>query len=309
MLDAGCGTGYGAAILAEAGAASVTGVDIAESVLDSVASSMPEEVRLMAGDLRTLDLPDDGFGLVVCFEVIEDVQDPEAVLDELVRVLAPGGVLVVSSSNRGAYPEGDRHRLPELAGAELRRALEARLSEVRLVRQHDYMLSALLSDLEDELLAGVELLKLAPDQPGQELYSVAVAGNDPLPEMTEVAALTAPLQLSDWLTAAEEQARAIDEQRDQIAELERRAGDRDRLLAQLTDAEQRTASIPDLRERIEELERELAASRQALETSRAEARHLDERLMSSERVLREVFSSPSWQVTKPLRYAKRRLKG
>ena len=92
-----------------------------------------------------------------------------------------------------------------------------------------------------------------------------------------------------------------------FAELRARLSEREQLSRQLTDAEQRAASIPGLRERIEELERELAAVNEVLESSRAQTRQLDERLMSSERVLREVFGSPSWQVTKPLRYAKRRL--
>ena len=72
-------------------------------------------------------------------------------------------------------------------------------------------------------------------------------------------------------------------------------------------AHRRTASIPTLRERIDELERELATVNEVLESSRAQTRHLDERLMSSERTLRQLYASPSWQVTKPLRFAKRRL--
>ena len=52
MLDAGCGTGYGSAILADAGASDVRGVDIAAAVLEMVAPRLPASVRLEAGDLR-----------------------------------------------------------------------------------------------------------------------------------------------------------------------------------------------------------------------------------------------------------------
>lgn len=75
----------------------------------------------------------------------------------------------------------------------------------------------------------------------------------------------------------------------------------------LTDAEQRCASIPDLQQQIADLELRLADARRQLDVARDQARQLDDRLMDSERALREVFRSPSWQLTKPLRYAQRRL--
>ena len=67
-------------------------------------------------------------------------------LDELVRVLAPGGLLLISSPNRGVYPDNNPHHPHELTAVELRELLEARLRHVRLMRQHDYIVSAVLSD-------------------------------------------------------------------------------------------------------------------------------------------------------------------
>ena len=107
---------------------------------------MPGSVRLQAGDIRSLDFEDDGFEMVVCFEVIEHVEDPSVVFDELVRVLAPGGLLLVSSPNRGVYPPGNPHHLHEFTSAELEAELAARLGHVQLVRQRDYIVSAVLSD-------------------------------------------------------------------------------------------------------------------------------------------------------------------
>jgi ubiquinone/menaquinone biosynthesis C-methylase UbiE len=85
VLDAGCGTAYGSAMLGRAGATSVVGVDIAESVLQSVRGDMPDNVELTVGDLSKLELEDDTFDLVVCFEVIEHFEDPQTVLDNLAR--------------------------------------------------------------------------------------------------------------------------------------------------------------------------------------------------------------------------------
>ncbi len=113
VLDAGCGTGYGCRLLAEGGAREVIGVDLARAELEMARPGMPESVRLRTGDLRQLEFEDDSFELVVCFEVIEYVDDPLAVLAELVRVLAPGGLLLVSAPNRVADQPGNPYMLDE----------------------------------------------------------------------------------------------------------------------------------------------------------------------------------------------------
>src|SRR5215471_19117727 len=53
-LDAGCGAAYGSALLADAGATSVLGIDIAAGVLDAARAEMPANVTLATGDLRDL---------------------------------------------------------------------------------------------------------------------------------------------------------------------------------------------------------------------------------------------------------------
>ena len=93
VLDAGCGVGYGSNMLAAAGASEVMAVDIAESVIETASSAARSGVTFHVGDVAALDLAADSFDLVVCFEVIEHVQDVDEVLDELTRVLAPDGLL------------------------------------------------------------------------------------------------------------------------------------------------------------------------------------------------------------------------
>ena len=314
VLDAGCGASYGSALLAQAGATEVIGVDIAEAVLDAVAPLMPETVRLEAGDLRSLRYPDDRFELVVCFEVIEHFEEPLVVLDELVRVLAPGGVLLISSPNRDVYPHGNPHHFHEFTPSELDDALRARLTNTRLVRQHDYIVSAVLSDesyAQDAStpLSGVELRKLVTGQPGDELYTLALASDGELPELPQLAALIGPFELKEWIAATQAQHAAIQNKDADIDELKVKLGEHDRIAQLLTESEQRAAGISDLEAQLSDLQRQLADERAAHAATRDTAKVLDERLMRSEGVLRQVFGSPSWQVTKPLRYAKRRLKG
>lgn len=309
VLDAGCGTAYGTQLLAGAGARKVVGVDIAEPMLDAVRPRMPQAVTLTAGDLNQIPYSDDRFELVVCFEVIEHFEDPFSVLDELVRVMAPNAVLAISSPNRGVYQEGNPHHFHEFRPDELEGELSSRLANVRLFRQHNYISSAVLSDENFQRaahapLVDVDMYKLVSGELDRETYTVAIASNDDLPDMRSLTAMTGTLELRDWLALFETQSIALKTRDDQIANLETRVANSNRLGELLVDAERRLAGVPDLKVRIADLERDLEAARAATERARGDARVLDERLTMSERVVADVMNSPSWRVTQPLRTAK-----
>src|SRR4051812_33768233 len=87
VLDAGCGTAYGSAILGDAGATEVVAVDIDGAAVEAARASAPGGVTLETGDIRRLPYADASFDVVVCFEVVEHVDNPETVFDELRRVL------------------------------------------------------------------------------------------------------------------------------------------------------------------------------------------------------------------------------
>ena len=119
VLDVACGAGYGCALLAEAGAESVVGVDRSEGVIEAIAPGMPAGVELQVGDIRSLALPDEAFDLIVCFETIEHVEHPRAALTELARVLAPDGVVIVSTPERRLTGGDNPHHVHELTLEEL----------------------------------------------------------------------------------------------------------------------------------------------------------------------------------------------
>src|SRR5688572_26991292 len=58
VLDAGCGLGYGSALLAGAGAGSVTGMDIAPAVVEVARGRVPAGVTLVEGDVHQLPFED-----------------------------------------------------------------------------------------------------------------------------------------------------------------------------------------------------------------------------------------------------------
>jgi SAM-dependent methyltransferase len=200
VLDAGCGTGYGSKILARAGA-DVVGVDIDPAALDEAREAAPERVAFEMADARKLPFADAEFDVAVCFEVIEHVDDPESILDELRRVLRPDGLLVASSPNRDVYPPGNPYHKHEFRPDELAEALGTRFAQVRLVRQHDWLGSGVLEDSvfasDGEPFESV-VRKAIRKAPGEELYTLALASEAELPLTNPHLVLTSVADAKWW---------------------------------------------------------------------------------------------------------------
>ena len=97
LLDAGCGTGFFSRRALSAGA-KVTSVDIGVNLLkEARKKGAPQPV---ASDITKLGFADEAFDVVVSSECIEHTPSPETAVSELVRVLRPGGILVVTCPNR-----------------------------------------------------------------------------------------------------------------------------------------------------------------------------------------------------------------
>jgi SAM-dependent methyltransferase len=105
VLDAACGTGRHAVHLA-AGGHRVIGVDSSPAMLDIARSTLPD-AEFHQADLHGLPLPDDHVDLIVCALALAHVSDLAPVFAEFVRVLRPGGHVVVSDA-RG-YVHGGEH--------------------------------------------------------------------------------------------------------------------------------------------------------------------------------------------------------
>ncbi len=97
VLDCACGVGYGSERLVRGGDGTheVTGVDIDPAAVHyAIANYRGDRLRFVCADGARY--ADDPFDVVVSFETIEHVPDPEALIDNFVRLLKPGGILVAS---------------------------------------------------------------------------------------------------------------------------------------------------------------------------------------------------------------------
>jgi SAM-dependent methyltransferase len=96
VLDLACGVGYGAALLAEAGAASVTGVDVAEEAV-AVARARYSQPTLSFTRCDYRDFrPETPFDLLVTLETIEHVPTPWQLLRNMRAWATPKAQLVAS---------------------------------------------------------------------------------------------------------------------------------------------------------------------------------------------------------------------
>lgn len=141
VLDAACGEGYGSALLAHAGG-QVLGVDIGAKAVAHARARYADVpgLRFEAGDATALDtLPDASFDLIVSFETLEHVLAQERLLDGFVRLLAPGGLLLVSTPEKHTYTdlagEQNPHHVRELYRDEFEALLAARFPARRLYAQ------------------------------------------------------------------------------------------------------------------------------------------------------------------------------
>lgn len=96
VVDLACGAGYGSAILAEAGARSVTGVDISEESIRYARERYGRPgIEFVQADGMSF-APQDGCEAVVSLETIEHVPDAERFVRRLAGFLPPGGMLIGS---------------------------------------------------------------------------------------------------------------------------------------------------------------------------------------------------------------------
>jgi len=92
VLDVGCGTG--ATLVALAEVADVTGIELDAGAVAFCRERGLEQV--VEGSAESLPFSDGAFDMVFALDVIEHLDDDEAGLREFLRVLKPGGKLVVT---------------------------------------------------------------------------------------------------------------------------------------------------------------------------------------------------------------------
>ncbi len=100
LLDAGCGNGYWAQEFILNGIPKVVGVDFSENMLNaallrSKKKEYEDKFEAVKENLENLSFKDNSFDIIHFFGVIEHLDSPQKVLNELIRVVKAGGVLIL----------------------------------------------------------------------------------------------------------------------------------------------------------------------------------------------------------------------
>lgn len=283
VLDAGCGIPYGSALLAEAGASHVVAVDRDRVAVATPPAMAPENLTLEVGDVMDLEYDDDSFDLVVCFEVIGQVPEPERLLAELHRVLRPSGLLLVSTPNRNAVVPGNPYHLSELTPPEFEAMLQERFASVRVHGQQTWIASGIVDRAQSAAgdngaLEGVDLRTIAGD-PIEPVSMVALASDGEIPAHHASVSLTMDADLRRWDERWHQQREAIEQfdgTRRELGELRR----------QLVESEYKLWRMAMLEAHVNQLEDLLSSHEDLLSWHEA------------------LLNSRSWRLTEPLRWAK-----
>lgn len=186
VLDIACGTGYGSNLLAEAGAKSVTGMDISEEAINySKNKYHSKSLEFQVGDVEKIPLEDKKMDVVVSLETIEHVdrKKQQLFLTEVERVLKEDGLFVVSTPNPLVYPKGNPFHVAELSKDEFRNLLGKHFKYVEIFYQDcvegDYIFSE--DKLKEEIISsqknGVSFQKINTLPVSGNMYLIAVCSN------------------------------------------------------------------------------------------------------------------------------------
>ncbi|MFQ3661411.1 MAG: class I SAM-dependent methyltransferase [Chloroflexaceae bacterium] len=140
ILDVGCGRGYGFDVLQSLDGTR-TGLDISLQFLRE-AQRKYASVSLVQATGELLPFRSRSFDTIIAFEVIEHLDDDVAFLNELKRLIRPGGVIALSTPNRIVSSGGNKQPLNpfhvrEYTAEEFRSLLRASFSDVILTGQHE----------------------------------------------------------------------------------------------------------------------------------------------------------------------------
>ncbi|MDQ0272034.1 class I SAM-dependent methyltransferase [Cytobacillus purgationiresistens] len=117
VCDLGCGDGYGSLKLASSGF-EVTGIDVAEVMVQKARTvNKGQSATFIKGDIASLPFQDEDFDGILAINSLEWTEKPLLVLEEIKRVLKPGGLACVGILGPTSGPR--QNSFPRLYGEEV----------------------------------------------------------------------------------------------------------------------------------------------------------------------------------------------
>lgn len=131
-LDVGCANGgFTKNYLAKFPDTEGWGIEIAEAAVNLAKDNCPQG-NFLQGDAYELPFPDETFNMVHSAEVLEHLEYPEKALEEMYRVLVPGGTLIITIPNETADDYEEHLWAWDIRG--IRKMIRSRMDKAKLDR-------------------------------------------------------------------------------------------------------------------------------------------------------------------------------
>jgi ubiquinone/menaquinone biosynthesis C-methylase UbiE len=136
VLDVACGSGYGSLALVENGAKCVVGLDKSPKAISYARKHYPHTaIKYLICDATNLPQTYGKFDLVVSFETLEHLANPEGFIKSLKEVLTQKGILIISTPNKKFSLGNNPFHTKEFDFGEFRSMLDTNFKQVRLYGQ------------------------------------------------------------------------------------------------------------------------------------------------------------------------------
>ena len=100
VLDAGCGRGVLLDRIGASYGSNGFGVDISSKSLGTAKEEGGSNLKLSQADVKALPVANEAFDYIVSLDVLEHILDPTVAVGEFVRILKPGGKLLIYAVSR-----------------------------------------------------------------------------------------------------------------------------------------------------------------------------------------------------------------
>jgi len=187
VLDIVSGEGYGANLMANV-AAQVIGVDI-DAVTVALANRKYKRnnLKFLTGEIDKIPCATQSFDVVVSFETIEHHDQHEGMMQEIKRVLKPGGLLIISSPDKLYYNDNPQLKnsfhIKESYHAEFERLLKKYFKNSSFLQQRSFWGSIIVP--QSEPIAEAEVYLGNHDEithtSMEAKYIIALASDDAVP--------------------------------------------------------------------------------------------------------------------------------
>ena len=233
VLDVASGTGYGSQLIAKY-AKEVDGLDYsADAVAYSQKHFPADNLTYAQGDAQAMPYKDGQFDVVVSLETIEHLPHPDKFVNEVKRVMKPGGVFIVSTPNDAEFMDGNEFHVHEFQFPELEKLIDQNFSHKKYYFQGTYFAAGIFAKESFTKGYGMKDIPVSAtfgEQTNKAIYFIAVAANS----------ASASLVIDENIVIADRWSTKDDLERDQARTESREAVERDlrehadRLAAELT---------------------------------------------------------------------------